>query len=118
MKDSITDSLKEENIKLQKKSENLEARLFDLVKASDKQDKYTRRNNLELNGIPVDVKDEQLEQKGFYVFSHLSISVSKPDIEDYHRFGKSKTINRFVKGKVWKDALDKKFQVNRLSDNS
>ena len=30
----ITEALKEESIKLQKKSENLEARLFDLEKAS------------------------------------------------------------------------------------
>ena len=37
MKDSIIEALKEENIKLQKKCEKLEARLFDLEKASNKQ---------------------------------------------------------------------------------
>ena len=74
MKDSIIKALKGENIKLQKKYENLETRLFDLEKASNKQDQYTRRNNLEIHGIPVDVKDEQLEQKVIDIFSHLNIS--------------------------------------------
>ena len=38
VKDSIIKALKEENIELQKNCENLEARLFDLKKASNKQD--------------------------------------------------------------------------------
>ena len=118
MKDSTIDALKEENIKLHKKCENLETRLFDLEKASNKQDKYTRRNNLEIHGIPVDVKDEQLEQKIIDIFSHLNISISKPDIEDCHRLNKSNTIVRFVNCKVCKDALEKKFEVNRLVDNT
>ena len=118
MKDSTIEALKEENIKLHKKCENLETRLFDLEKASNKQDKYTRRNNLEIHGIPVDVKDEQLEQKIIDIFSHLNISISKPDIEDCHRLNKSNTIVRFVNCKVCKDALEKKFEVNRLVDNT
>ena len=80
----MIEALKEENIKLQKKCEKLEARLFDLEKASNKQDQYTRRNNLEIRGIPADVKDEQLEQKIIGIFSHLNINISKPDIEDCH----------------------------------
>ena len=116
VKDSVIETLKEKTIKLQKKY--LEARLFDLEKASNKQDQYTRRNNLEIHGIPVDVKDEQLEQKVIDIFSHLNISISKPDIEDCHRLGKSNIIVRFVNRKVCKDALEKKFEVNRLIDNS
>ena len=50
VKDSVIETLKEKTIKLQKKC--LEARLFDLEKASNKQDQYTRRNNLEIYGIP------------------------------------------------------------------
>ena len=118
VKDSIIEALKEENIKLQKKCENLEARLFDLEKASNKQDQYTRRKNLEIQGIPVDVKDEQLEKKVIDIFSHLNISICKPDIEDYHQLGESNTIVRFVNHKVCKDTLEKKFEVNRLIDNS
>ena len=92
--------------------------MFDLEKASNKQDQYTRRNNLEILGIPVDVKDEQLEQKVIDIFSHLNINISKPDIEGCHQLGKSNAIVRFVSRKVWKDALEKKFEVNRLINNS
>ena len=47
VKESIIEALEKENIKLHKKHENLEDRLFDLEKASNKQDQYMRRKNLE-----------------------------------------------------------------------
>ena len=78
-----------------------------MEKASNKQDQYTKRNNLEIHVIPVDVKNEQLEQKVIDIFSHLNINISKPNIEDCHRIGKSNTIVRFVNRKVCKDALEK-----------
>ena len=60
-----------------------------MEKASNKQDRYTTTNNLEIYGIAVDVKDEQLEQKVIDIFSHQNINISKPDIEDCYRLGKS-----------------------------
>ena len=38
-----------------------------------------------MHGIPVDVKDEQLEQKVTDIFSNLNINIFKPGIEDCHR---------------------------------
>ena len=89
-----------------------------MEKALNKQDQYTRRNNLETHGIAVDMKEEQLEQKVIDIFSHLNISISKLDIEDCHRLGKSNAIVRFLNRKVCKVALKKKFEVSRLIDNS
>ena len=89
-----------------------------MEKASNKQDQYTRSNDLGIYGIPLNVKDEQLEQKVIDIFSHLNINVSKPDIDGCHQLGKSNTIVRFVSRKVCKDALEKKFEVNRLINNS
>ena len=89
-----------------------------MEKASNKQDQCTRKNNLEIHGTQIDVKDEQLEQKVIEIFSYLNISISKPDIEDCHQLGKSNRIIRFVNHKVCKHALEKKFEVNRLIDNS
>ena len=89
-----------------------------MEKASNKQDQYTRWNDLEIYRIPLNVKDEQLEQKVIDIFSHLNINISKPDIEGCHQLGKSNTIVRFVSRKVCKDALEKKFEVNRLINNS
>lgn len=82
----ITEALKEESIKLQKKI------IIWFGKSFSKQDLYTRRNNLEIHGMPaVDVKeDDQLGQKVTDIFSDLYINISKPDIdEDCHQLGKS-----------------------------
>ena len=78
----------------------------------------SRRNNLEIHGIPTEVKDNQLEEKVMHIFSQLNISLSKSDIEDCHRLGKSNTIVRFVNQKFCKDVLEKKFDVNKRIDNS
>ena len=118
VKDSIIEVLREENIKLQTKCENLEANLFELQTASNKQDQYSRRNNLEIHGIPAEVKDDQLEEKVIDIFSQLNISLSKSDIEDCHRLGKSNTTVRFVNRKFCKDALEKMFDANKHIDNS
>ena len=64
------------------------------------------------------MKDEQLEQKVIDILPHLNINISKPETEDCHRLDRSNTIVRFVNCKVCKDALEKKFEVNRLTDNS
>ena len=100
------------------KCENLEAKLFELQKASNKQDQYSGRNNLEIHGILAKVKDDQLEEKVIDIFSQLNISLSKSDIEVSHRLGKSNTIFRFVNRKFCKDSLEKKFHVNKYIDNS
>ena len=118
VKESIIEALEKENIKLHKKHENLEDRLFDLEKASNKQDQYMRRKNLEIHGISVNVKDGELEQKFIDIFSHLNINISKPAIENCHQFGTFNKIVRFVNHKVSKNALKKNFEVSRLVDNS
>ena len=51
VKDTIIKALKEGNSKLKMKCKNLEAKLSELEKVSNKQDQYTRRNNLEVYGI-------------------------------------------------------------------
>ena len=60
---AIIEALKEENFKLQIKCKNLEAMLFELQKVSNKQDQYTMRNNLKIHGIPLEVRDDQLEEE-------------------------------------------------------
>ena len=96
--------------------ENFEAKLFELQKASNKHEQYTRRNNLKIHGIAVEVKDDQLEEKVIDIFSQLNTSISKSDIEDCHQLGKS--IVRFINRKFCKNALEKKFEVNKCIDNS
>ena len=91
-KDSIIEAQRKENFN----SKNLEAKLFELQKASSKQDQYTGRNNLEIHGIPVEVKDDQIEDKIINMFSQLNVSISIFDIEDCYQLGKSNTVVRFI----------------------
>ena len=112
MKDSIIEAVKEANTKLQKNLKSLKLGYLIWEKLQ------INRNNLEINGILVGVKDEQLEQKANDIFSHLNINIFKPDFEDYHRLGKSNTIVKFINCKVCKDTLEKTFEVDRPIDNS
>ena len=99
IKDSIIDALKEENFRLQQKVQHLEKKLSDIEIAENKLEQYTRRNNIEIQGIPSSVHDNLLEDKVIDIFSQLNITISKSDIEDCHRLGKANlknTIVRFV----------------------
>ena len=117
VKNSIIEALREENIKLQTKCKNLEAKSFELQKASNKRDQYSRWNNLDIHGIRAEVKDDQLEEKVIDIFSQLNISLSKSDIEDCYRLGKSNTIVRFVNQNFCKDALEEKVDSSKLGFN-
>ena len=105
MKDSIIEAVKEANTKLQKNLKSLKLGYLIWEKLQ------INRNNLEINGIQVGVKDEQLEQKANDIFSHLNINIFKPDFEDYHRLGKSNTIVKFINCKVCKDTLEKSLRL-------
>ena len=51
IKESIIDALKEEHFRLQQKVQNLEKKLSDIEIAENKLEQYTRRNNIEIQGI-------------------------------------------------------------------
>ena len=118
IKDSIIDALKEENFRLQQKVQHLEKKLSDIEIAENKLEQYTRRNNIEIQGIPSSVHDNLLEDKVVDIFSQLNITISKSDIEDCHRLGKANpknTIVRFVNRKFCNIALEKKKQLMSLN---
>ena len=73
-------------------------------------EQYDRRNNIEINGIPDNVEDKNLEHSVIEVFNSANIQISHNDIEDWHRIGKSKgnskkTILRLVNRKYRKQIL-------------
>ena len=112
IKIAIIDALKEENLKLQSKVKKLEDQLLEIDQKSNNLDQYNRRNNLEIQGIPTNVTDDELEGKVTNIFSCLGIEVKGPDIEDCHRLGYANpknTIVRSVNRKFCYQALDKKW---------
>ena len=80
-------------------------------------DQYIRRNNLEIQGIPANVTDDELEGKVIDIFSCLGVEVKGSDIEECHRLGyvnPKNTIVRFVNRKFCYQALDKKMDLHKL----
>ena len=86
--DTIITSLKRDNSQLRTKVEVLEKKLNDQECYISSIDQYSRRNNIEIQGIPKTVKDEELERKFIDIFSALNISITSKDVEDCHRPGK------------------------------
>ena len=117
IKNTIIDALKEENLKLQNKVKKLEEQLLEIDQKNNHLDQYIRRNNLEIQGIPANVTDDELEGKVIDIFSCLGIEVKGSDIEDCHRLGYANpknTIVRFVNRKFCYQALDKKMDLHKL----
>ena len=117
IKNTIIDALKEENQKLQNKVKKLEEQFLEIDHKSNHLDQYSRRNNFEIQGIPVNVTDDELEGKVINIFSCLSIEVKGSDIEDCHRLGyvnPKNTIIRFVNHKFCYQALDEKMELHKL----
>ena len=120
IKDSIIEALREENSLLHQKIEKLESRISVLETDLNKQDQYSRRNNLDIQGIPDSVSDDQLEEKVIEIFNQINVKIDKFDVEDCHRMGKLKktTTVHFVNRKNCKSILEKKLSLNRKLDKA
>ena len=118
IKDSIIDALKEESIKLQSKVKQLEDKLLRMEIAKNNHEQYTRRNNIEIQGIPATVADDHLENKVIDIFRCFKINSDSSDIEDCHRLGNSTPKNAivgFVNRKFCKKALQAKFDLRKMT---
>ena len=96
---------------------NLEHKLSQSKAHVNSLDKYNRRNNLEIRGIPSSVSDDALEDKVVDIFHSLNINVSKHDIEDCHSLGKAdpkNTIVPFLNCKFCYEALDNKLNLRKV----
>ena len=116
IKDKIIDALKEDNAQLRTKVELLEKKLTEAEISHNKLEQHTRRNNVEIQGIPPQIPDEKLEEKVIEVFGAMNIAITKNDVEDCHRLGKSSenTIARFVNRKHCNAILSKKFETSKI----
>ena len=60
-KNTIIDALKEENLKLQNKVKKIEEQLLEVDQKNNHLDQCSGRNNLEIQGIPANITDDELE---------------------------------------------------------
>ena len=98
---------------LRNKFELLEKKLTEFEISHNKLEQYTRRNNIEIQGIPPQAPDEKLEEKVIEVFDGMNIAITKNHVEDCHRLSKSSksTIVRFVNRRHCNAILSKKFKT-------
>ena len=67
---------------------------------------YSRRECLEIAGIPTSIPQQSLEEKVCQIFGAIGISVNKNDIDNCHRLrDKERTIVKFLRRKDWKQVL-------------
>ena len=63
IKNRIIDTVKEKNLKLQNKVKKLEEQLLETDQKNNHLDQYSRRNNLEIQGIPANITDDKFRRK-------------------------------------------------------
>ena len=120
VKDTIINTLKQDNSQLRANVEVFEKKLNDQECYISSIDQYSRRKKIEIQGIPKTVKDEELESKVIDVFSALNISITSQNVEDCHHFGKDgkNTIVRFINRKHCYQALNRKMDLRKIDNSS
>ena len=117
VKDVIIKNLLDDNKKLRESNDKLKTKIINLESDLNDLNQYGRRNNLEISGIPEDVKIDDLEKKAVEILNAIDIKIDMKqiegkDIEGCHHVGKfsnnkppRKTLVRFVNRKICLQAL-------------
>lgn len=103
IKNHIIQGLIDANKDLQARLKSLEDKfvthdniLWDHKHIVESNNQYQRRNNLEIAGIPNNVKDDDLEDKAIQIFKKMNVDVAKENVEACHRLpakdGKNKKV--------------------------
>ena len=90
LKDIIIKNFQDENKRLKTKVNVLENKIIDLEIQNNNVDQYSRRNNVEISGIPQSVSDNQLEEKVVHILKAIDVNVTTNEIEACHHLGKKK----------------------------
>ena len=85
IKNTIIGALKQDNDQLRNKAK-LQGKKVTEVEISHKNlGQYARRNNIEIQGIPSQISDENQEQKVIEVFGAINIAITKSDVKNCYR---------------------------------
>ena len=101
IKDTVIKNLLDENKRLKERVKSLEENynehqdyIIDIAKQTQALEQYTRRNNLEISGIPNNISDEALETKYIEILEAVDISSIIPKLKSVigsQRTGEVKT---------------------------
>ena len=76
--------LKEHVHNIEEENKKLEDDLVDIELMVVKQDRYSRRNNIEIGGIPEHFNDEQLEEVSLSILNKLEVKWKDVDLSTIH----------------------------------
>ena len=76
-------------------NDQLLKRVVDLERQTNANSQYSRRECLEISGIPKKVDDDNLEAKVCEIFSSIDVEVSTDRVEACHRLKNNRTIIKF-----------------------
>ena len=82
IKNVVIENLLKENKRLDGKINFLENKLKTTESQLHALESYCRRNNLEFEGIPSDIKDEDLEKTVIGICGSIGVDITDNDIED------------------------------------
>ena len=116
IKNTVIQRLVDDNKKLRDRVYMLESEVY-------KSQQYSRRNNIEVNGIPDSVTDDSLEDKAIDIFQKIDVTVGKNDIEACHRLGKKNngsktTILKFVNRRKCEEIIAKRKKLGSVNMTS
>ena len=90
LQDIITKNLQDQNKRLKTKINVSENKIIDLKIQNNNVDQYSRRNSIEISGIPQSVSDNQLEENVVDILKAIDVNITSNEIEACHCFGKKK----------------------------
>ena len=107
------EKLSSQYIVVKKVNTLLEKRVIELEKSQAKTEQYSRKNNVEISGIPHETLDNILEDKVIDTCKDAGIEMEHMNIEGYHRLplsrnntgGTKRVIVKFVNRKHSEDVL-------------
>lgn len=129
IKDTVIKHLLKENERLKERvkvlednTEEYQCNLIDVESQSQQLEQYTRRNNLEISGIPNTVSDKDLESKCISILNSVDIKASSDEIEACHRLPARNnqpktTIIKFTNRKIVESACSKEKRIKLKNCN-
>ena len=120
--------LKQRVVNIEEINRKLEDDLADMEIEIAKQDRYSRRNNIEIGGIPDKFDDDQLEEVAIAILNKLEVNCVSNDLEACHRLPLTKkektsghpkrSIIRFVNRKFGELALTSRKKLKDMDLSS
>ena len=98
LEDIIIKNFQDENKRLKTKVNVWENKIIHLEIQNNNLDQYSRRNNVEISGIPQSVSDNQLEEKVVNILKAIDVNITTNEIEACHRLGKKKKNECYCSG--------------------